>query len=64
MTTHLAAFSLADSVWRFPLWSPGPPWPFVEFAAVRSDILRGLDWIRGSAPMWKEAFDGSLAIVA
>jgi hypothetical protein len=31
MTTHLVAFSLRiESVWRTPLRSVGPPWPFVE----------------------------------
>jgi hypothetical protein len=37
MTSHLAAFSLVDSVCRTSLRSPWP-WP-LEFAAVRCDIL-------------------------
>lgn len=39
MTTHRAAFSFVDSVCRTSLRPPWPPWPLVEFAAVRSDIL-------------------------
>lgn len=37
MTTHLAVFSLVDSVCRASLrslWSPWPSWPLMEFAVV------------------------------
>lgn len=39
MTTHRAAFSLVDSVCRTSLRSPWPPWPLMEFAALRFGIL-------------------------